>query len=85
MIELEVELELSDNEFNVDFGGITTIIADNPYTGEYFVVPKAAERTVLDTANKYLAQDVTVERIPMYEAANDAGGNTLSIGEMYYG
>ena len=85
MVELEVEFELSDTELDVDFGGITTVIADNPYTGEYLVVPKVAEQTVLETANKYLAQDVTVERIPMYEASNDAGGNTLSIGEMYYG
>ena len=85
MVELEVEFELSDTELDVDFGGITTVIADNPYTGEYLVVPKVAEQTVLETTNKYLAQDVTVERIPMYEASNDAGGNTLSIGEMYYG
>ena len=85
MIELEVEFELSDTELDVDFGGITTVIADNPYTGEYLVVPKVAEQTVLETENKTMTDNVTVERIPMYEASNDAGGNTLSIGEMYYG
>ena len=64
---------------------IGPVVDAEAYTGEYLVVPKVAEQTVLETTNKYLAQDVTVERIPMYEASNDAGGNTLSIGEMYYG
>lgn len=64
---------------------IGPVVDAEAYTGEYFVVPKVAEQTVLETTNKYLAQNVTVERIPMYEASNAAGGNTLSIGELYYG
>ncbi len=60
-------------------------IGGEPYTGEYFVIPKVDEQTVLETKAKLMEQNVTVERIPIYEAANAAGGNTLSIGEMYYG
>ena len=61
------------------------VVSGEPYTGEYFVIPKVDEQTVLETEAKLMERNVTVERIPIYEAANAAGGNTLSIGEMYYG
>lgn len=56
-----------------------------PYVGGYEVTPKVAQSTVLETANKVLAKDVTVKKIPQFEVSNEADGKTLIIGEEYYG
>lgn len=55
-----------------------------PYAGSYEVVPKVAQSTILETANKVLAKDVTVKKIPQFEVSNDSGGKTFIIGEEYY-
>lgn len=43
------------------------------YTGEYNVVPKAAEEQKLPCAGKKMKNDVTVQRVPYYETSNDTG------------
>lgn len=43
------------------------------YTGEYNVVPKAAEEQRLPCAGKKMKKDVTVQKVPYYETSNDAG------------
>ena len=43
------------------------------YTGEYNVVPKAAEEQRLPCAGKKMEKDVTVQRVPYYETSNDTG------------
>nr|DAH86925.1 MAG TPA: hypothetical protein [Caudoviricetes sp.] len=43
------------------------------YTGEYNVVPKAAEEQRLPCAGKKMKKDVTVQRVPYYETSNDTG------------
>lgn len=43
------------------------------YTGEYNVVPKAAEEQRLPCAGKRMEKDVTVQRVPYYETSNDTG------------
>ena len=43
------------------------------YTGEYNVVPKAAEEQRLPCAGKKMKEDVTVQRVPYYETSNDTG------------
>lgn len=76
------------DRFPVGFAQLQTV-AGAPdvdiYTGEHLVVPHVDAAQELPTAQKYVTRDIKVEKIPMYETANDAGGNTISIGEMYYG
>ena len=55
------------------------------YTEEYEVTPKTYEETVLPTKNKKLTADVEVRKIPQYEVSNQSGGETLIIGDEYYG
>lgn len=51
------------------------------YTGEYNVTPEVDTVQTLETAGKYLTNDVTVNAIPDYEVSNEAGGNTFIIGK----
>lgn len=48
------------------------------YEGEYNVIPKTAEQK-LDTKQKTMRSDVTVEKIPVHEFSNDSG-TTIVIG-----
>lgn len=50
-----------------------------PYTGETTVIPDF-DQHILETANKLVSSDITVERIPVNEAINEAGGYTVWIG-----
>lgn len=50
------------------------------YTGETTVIPKAFMQTILETANKSVYSDITVEEIPYEEVSNISGGYTVSIG-----
>lgn len=50
------------------------------FTGQYEVVPKPDEATVLETANKKMTDNVTVTPIPYSEVSNEFGGNTITIG-----
>ncbi len=49
------------------------------YDGEYSVTPRFYEQT-LETKEKLMIDDVTVEIIPAYEVPNIAGGLTVTIG-----
>lgn len=49
------------------------------YDGEYTVTPHFFEQT-LETRDKMMTDDVTVEIIPAYEVPNIAGGLTVTIG-----
>ena len=53
-----------------------------PYTGEYTVVPKADEPTVLETKGKRMTDDVTVTKIPYYETANPLGDTVYIAAEV---
>ena len=55
-----------------------------PYTGTYTVTPCVDEAVVLNTADKLMKDDVTVEKIPQFEVENEQGGKTLIIGDEYY-
>ena len=52
-----------------------------PYEGDYDIVPKVDIDQVLPTANHRMMQDLTVERIPIFEAHGPTGGITITIGE----
>ena len=62
-------------------GKIAIPYGSNRYTGEYVVTPKAFEKTVLETANKTMLDDVTVKRIPYHETSNLGGGMTVVIAQ----
>ena len=49
------------------------------YEGSYKVTPSVSSQT-LDTSNKLMQSDVTVEKIPYAEVTNNSGGKTASIG-----
>lgn len=49
------------------------------YTGDYDVIPKVSPQS-LETAEKLLTKDVTIEAIPYYEVSNSSGGVTVIIG-----
>lgn len=62
----------------------TPIVRDNAdfpvYDGEYEVIPKKDEQTVLETQGKVLVNDVTVLEIPYQAVGNLSGGKTAIIG-----
>lgn len=48
------------------------------YTGETFVIP-AVEAQELETENKTVKENITVDKIPCIEVSNGAGGYTVVI------
>lgn len=51
------------------------------YDGAYTVHSAAHEAQELPTANKHLIKNITVEKIPYYEASNMSDGITIYIGD----
>ena len=70
---------------DVSFDVSITADGGKPYTGDYEVTPKIYTSVTLPTKDKTLRDDVTVRKIPQYEVSNQAGGNTLIMGDEYYG
>lgn len=66
----------------VDVTG-TTVVGAPEYSGPYDITPLFTAQ-VLPTAKKLMQKDVTIRKIPQYEASNDSNGYTLIIGEEYY-
>lgn len=81
-----IELFVKSQEFELEVEpALMVYTGGEPYVGGYEVTPKVAQSTVLETANKVLAKNVTVKKIPQFEVSNEADGKTLIIGEEYYG
>ncbi len=84
--ELTVENPLPDAS-DADNGKFVTV-KDGKYTltelpkydGTYEVTPQTNTPVTLNTAEKYLSEDVTVKKIPYYEVDNESGGTTVYIG-----
>lgn len=77
----------NNNEaFPVDFG----MLHERPpgdieaYTGEYDIDPDFTKQT-LETRNKLMADNVTVEPIEVQRVSNAAGGRTVYIGGLIDG
>lgn len=49
------------------------------YTGAYNVIPKI-EGQIMETRDKRMTKNVTIEPIPFYEVSNPQGGMTFIIG-----
>lgn len=69
----------------VEFDVVIATVGGPPYTGAYEVTPRIFAPVTLPTKDKTLKDDVTVLKIPQYEVANEAGGNTLIMGDDLYG
>ena len=67
-----------DRDIVITATGGTGIDAEE-YEGPTTVTPSAEEQK-LATAQKYLAQDITIEKIPFEKIENDDGGLTAKIG-----
>lgn len=78
-----VTFNLSRQTFPVEFKGLQTVTRAPDveiYDGAYEVTPKTEEAQTLPTAQRYLTQNVKVNKIPYYEVDNPAGGATIYIG-----
>lgn len=58
---------------------IPHIMAMEPYTGDYDVIPIFTDIT-LETRGKSMTDDVTVTSIPVKKVTNFTGGYTVTIG-----
>lgn len=75
-----VTMRVEDPSVKMTVGAARLIyLSGEPYEGEYEVTPKVETETVLPTAQKLLARDVTVHKIPYYEVSNNSGGLTIYI------
>lgn len=58
-----------------------SVIGAELYEGSYTVHSAAHEAQELQTANKHLIKNITVEKIPYYETSNLSDGITIYIGD----
>ena len=65
--------------FNTNFGEIFQIRTDDKYEGDYNVTPRVYQQT-LETKDKLMLNDVTVEIIPLSRVINLSNGYTVTIG-----
>ena len=65
--------------FDADFGEVFLIKTDDVYQGPYDVIPRVYEQ-ILDTKDKVMIDDVTVEIIPLTKIINQSNGYTVTIG-----
>lgn len=69
--ELDVTIGASTEAIKADIGEFT-IIEPEPYKGSYDVTPTRSVQS-LDTDNKMMVRDVTIQPIPYYETSNPKG------------
>lgn len=79
-----VHMEDNTSEYSLDMRVVQEIEKPigEPYEGEYEVTP-TFENQVLETARKYLEEDVTVYAIQVSKVSNPSGGNTVYIGGIF--
>lgn len=65
--------------FNTDFGEVILVKTDEVYEGDYNVIPRVYQQ-VLETKDKLMLDDVTVEIIPLAKTINLSNGYTVTIG-----
>lgn len=81
--EEPAEMELPEDEEPAELDvGDAVIISDvyPEYDGPTTVVSRIGEEQVLKTALRTVMQDIEIERIPVWEVSNPAGGVTVTIG-----
>lgn len=65
--------------FKTNFGEIFLVKTDDIYNGDYNVIPRVYQQ-VLETKDKVMLNDVTVENIPLSRVINLSNGYTVTIG-----
>lgn len=60
-------------------GSLSMPIGYDDYVGPYDITPNVSQQS-LDTADKHLTDDITIEAIPYYEVSNSYNGKTIIIG-----
>lgn len=65
--------------FKTNFGEIFLVKTDDIYNGDYNVIPRVYQQ-VLETKDKVMLDDVTVENIPLSRVINLSNGYTVTIG-----
>lgn len=76
-IEIEVAESNTEIVFDIEEGIGSGVLP--AYDGPYTVTPRKVEQT-LETDNKRMTEDVTVEAISYIEVGNLSGGLTATIG-----
>ena len=90
-VSSNVELSIDNQEIKIEIGKVTQIGKLSisveggggyapVYKGEYEVIPKTDESTILQTKGMQLTKNVTVTKIPYWETTNPQGGETVYIG-----
>lgn len=79
---MAIKLSLDTAKIHLKVSGGSIQYQGETYDGPYEVTPLVASEVVLETRKKLMRDDVTVRKIPQYEVSNDAGGYTLTIGEV---
>lgn len=82
MMRFAVQFKENEARFPVKFTEFQSVTI-NPdveyYEGSCDVIP-SIESQVLQTAQKLVPYDVTIQAIPRFDVSNTAGGNTVYIG-----
>lgn len=80
VLQPKLRAKVGESVINAYIQSVAVKIVDNPYQGDYTVIPKIATDIILPTAQKSMSQNVTVKEIPVYVTGNESGGNTVIIG-----
>ena len=65
--------------FNTGFDEVILVKTNDIYTGDYDVIPRVYQQ-VLETKDKTMIDNVTVEIIPLVKTINQSNGYTVTIG-----
>lgn len=77
----DFNVELIQSEFDIDFAEAIIVQGERlpNYEGSYEITPRVVEQ-MLETKDKSMIDDVTVNAIPYVEVSNVGGGFTATIG-----
>lgn len=76
---LDIRFIQTECTFHTDFGEVVLVKTDDVYQGDYNVIPRVYQQ-VLETKDKVMNDDVTVEIIPLAAVINLSDGYTVTIG-----
>ena len=65
--------------FNADFGEVILVKTEEVYEGDYNVIPRVYQQ-ILETKDKLMLDDITVEIMPLAKTINLSNGYTVTIG-----
>lgn len=77
---MEIKIRVEENKPNIDIAlkEVVTVYQNDFYEGEYTIIPSIEEQS-MNTKDKLLKENVTIEAIPYYETSN-VSGKTVIIG-----